>query len=202
MIALLSTPAAFEFRFDTVSIGTRKSPLAIKQAEAVAAAIELSTLGTTTTLVPLDSEGDKNLRRDVPLAQAGVDFTTLIDAAVLERVCDVGVHSLKDVPPTSRWNPGLVIACHLPRAAARRACRRRALAALPPNARVGTASVRRHAQLRAARPISARQLRGSVGRGRSSTPATSTRSAWRPPASRVSARVRWPAAQMESCRQT
>ena len=74
MLALVASPAAFEFRFDSVSIGTRKSPLAIKQAEAVAAAIELSTLGTTTTLVPLDSEGDKNLRRDVPLAQAGVDL--------------------------------------------------------------------------------------------------------------------------------
>ena len=116
MIVLLSTPTAFEFRFESVSIGTRKSPLAMKQAELIAAAIELNTLGTTTTLVPLDSEGDQNLRRDVPLAQAGVDFTTLIDAAVLERVCDVGVHSLKDVPPTSRWNPELVIACHLPRA--------------------------------------------------------------------------------------
>ena len=52
MIALLSTPTAFEFRFESVSIGTRKSPLAIKQAEMIAAAIELNTLGTTTTLVP------------------------------------------------------------------------------------------------------------------------------------------------------
>ena len=165
MIALLSTPTAFEFRFESVSIGTRKSPLAIKQAEMIAAAIELNTLGTTTTLVPLDSEGDQNLRRDVPLAQAGVDFTTLIDAAVLERVCDVGVHSLKDVPPTSRWNPGLVIACHLPRASPLDVLvGAESLAALPPNARVGTASVRRHAQLRAARPdLELVNVRGSVG---------------------------------------
>ena len=165
MISLLSTPTAFEFRFESVSIGTRKSPLAIKQAELIAAAIELNTLGTTTTLVPLDSEGDQNLRRDVPLAQAGVDFTTLIDAAVLERVCDVGVHSLKDVPPTSRWNPGLVIACHLPRASPLDVLvGAESLAALPPNARVGTASVRRQAQLRAARPdLELVNVRGSVG---------------------------------------
>ena len=52
MIVLLAPPTAFEFRFESVSIGTRKSPLAIKQAEMIAAAIELNTLGTTTTLVP------------------------------------------------------------------------------------------------------------------------------------------------------
>ena len=70
----------------------------------IAAAIELNTLGTTTTLVRSTSRKATRIARDVPLAQAGVDFSTLIDAAVLERVCDVGVHSLKDVPPTSRWN--------------------------------------------------------------------------------------------------
>ena len=39
----------------------------------------------------------------MPLARASVDFTSAIDTAVLERRVDLGVHSLKDVPPKHRW---------------------------------------------------------------------------------------------------
>jgi hydroxymethylbilane synthase len=162
--ALVLLPMAFEFRFEGVRIGTRSSALATAQAEMVAASLMLAAPGTSTTLVPVLTQGDTDLGRDLPLAKAGVDFTGSIDAAVLEGVVDVGVHSLKDVPPEHRWTPGLTFACHLPRASPLDVIvGATSLAALPSGARVGTASVRRQAQLRALRPdLTVVNVRGDV----------------------------------------
>ena len=78
-LALLHLLAAgFEFRFD-LKIGTRPSPLAIAQAELVAASLSLAAPGTTTSLVPLKIEADEKLQE--PLAK--VDFTSDLDSAVL-----------------------------------------------------------------------------------------------------------------------
>lgn len=160
-LALLHLLAAgFEFRFD-LKIGTRPSPLAIAQAELVAASLSLAAPGTTTSLVPLKIEADEKLQE--PLAK--VDFTSDLDSAVLRGEVDLAVHSLKDLPPKNRWSQGLTIACHLPRASPLDVIVGvPSLCALRPGGRVGTASVRRQAQLKAARPdLTVVQVRGTVG---------------------------------------
>lgn len=80
----------------TVRIGSRNSPLAIWQAEAVAA--KLQSLGLQTEIVPIISSGDKNLSQ--PLYALGITgiFTKDLDLALLNNEIDIAVHSLKDVP--------------------------------------------------------------------------------------------------------
>ena len=96
---------------DVLRIGTRKSPLAIWQAEYVKD--YLSSIGVSSELVFIDSEGEKNLIS--PLYEMGVQgiFTKTLDIALLENKIDLAVHSLKDVP-TAIPND-LFIACIPPR---------------------------------------------------------------------------------------
>ena len=77
-------------------IGTRKSDLALWQAQTVQYLIEK--MGIQTTLIPISSDGDLNLAQ--PLYALGVEgvFTKALDAALLNNVIDIAVHSLKDVP--------------------------------------------------------------------------------------------------------
>ena len=80
----------------TIKIGTRNSPLALWQANEVAA--KLQALGHTTEIVPIISSGDKNLTQ--PLYAMGITgvFTKDLDIALLNKDIDIAVHSLKDVP--------------------------------------------------------------------------------------------------------
>lgn len=80
----------------TVRIGSRNSPLAIWQAEVVAA--KLQSLGLQTEIVPIISSGDKNLSQ--PLYALGITgiFTKDLDLALLNNEIDIAAHSLKDVP--------------------------------------------------------------------------------------------------------
>ena len=160
VLAGLPVAQPFEFRFD-VSIGTRPSPLALAQAEMVAASLTIRAPGTMTRIVPREIDADAQL--GAPLAE--VDFTSDLDSAVMCGELDLAVHSLKDIPPKNRWTAGLAIACHLPRASPLDVIvGADSLDALPAGARVGTASVRRQAQLLAARPdLSVIQVRGTVG---------------------------------------
>ena len=77
-------------------IGTRKSDLALWQAQTVQHLIEK--MGIQTTLIPISSDGDLNLTQ--PLYALGVEgvFTKALDAALLNNEIDIAVHSLKDVP--------------------------------------------------------------------------------------------------------
>ncbi len=79
-----------------IRIGTRKSALALWQANQVKDRLDL--LGVATVLVPIESEGDQNLKD--PLYQMGIQgiFTKTLDAALLDNRIDLAVHSLKDVP--------------------------------------------------------------------------------------------------------
>lgn len=79
-----------------IRIGTRKSPLAMWQAETVASKLE--SLGFSTELVPVVSSGDKNLNQ--PLYALGITgvFTRDLDIALLNKEIDIAVHSLKDIP--------------------------------------------------------------------------------------------------------
>lgn len=149
----------------TLRIATRKSALALWQAEHVAGLLRAEHPGMHVELVPLTTRGDEIL--DQPLANIGGKglFLKELEVAMLEGRADLAVHSLKDVP--SELEPGFTLPAILPRADAADAfvsndCAD--LAALPRGARVGTSSLRRQAQLRAVRPdLELLDLRGNVG---------------------------------------
>ena len=149
----------------TLRIATRKSALALWQAEHVAAELRLIHPGLFVDLVPLSTRGDEIL--DQPLATIGGKglFLKELEVAMLEGRADLAVHSLKDVP--SELEPGFTLPAILPRADATDAFVSNDyanLAALPLGARVGTSSLRRQAQLRAVRPdLTLLDLRGNVG---------------------------------------
>lgn len=149
----------------TLRIATRKSALALWQAEHVAARLRAAHPGLAVELVPLSTRGDEIL--DQPLATIGGKglFLKELEVAMLENRADLAVHSLKDVP--AELEPGFVLPAILPRADAADAFvsnRYDNLDALPQGARVGTSSLRRQAQLRALRPdLVLLDLRGNVG---------------------------------------
>lgn len=147
-----------------IRIATRRSPLALWQAEHVAAELESLGLGITTELVKIVSTGDKIL--DVPLAKVGGKglFTKEIDMALADGRADIAVHSMKDVP--TELPEGMSI-CAIP---AREDPRDAVatvggvgLAGLPEGARVGSSSLRRVCQLKRAYPhLEFVSIRGSV----------------------------------------
>ena len=145
-----------------VRIGTRPSPLAVTQAEAIAAALTRCNPAVSTELVKLTSSGEST-----STSMAAADFAGSIDEAVVSGVVDVGVHSLKDLPPMHRWQHAseLSIGCHLPRECPSDVLvGASSVAALPAKSRVGSSSVRRRAQWLALRPdVQVVNLRGNVG---------------------------------------
>lgn len=149
----------------TLRIATRKSALALWQAEHVAALLRAAHPGLLVELVPLSTRGDEIL--DQPLASIGGKglFLKELEVAMLEDRADLAVHSLKDVP--AQLEPGFMLPAILPRADAADAFVSNDyadLASLPQGARVGTSSLRRQAQLRALRPdLVLLDLRGNVG---------------------------------------
>jgi hydroxymethylbilane synthase len=141
-------------------IGTRGSPLALAQAEAVKAA--LAGEGRAGEIVTVSTRGDR--RRDVPLAQLGGKgvWTKELERALLDGEIDLAVHSLKDVE--SVRPDGLLVAATLPRADVReRLIGVAGLDALTGGMRVGTSSPRRAAQLLRRVPgLVIEPLRGNV----------------------------------------
>ncbi len=149
---------------ETLKIGTRGSPLALVQAETVAARLRADSPGLPTEIVVIKTTGDHVLDR--PLAEIGGKglFTKEIEEALYDRRIDLAVHSFKDVATV--LPDGLVIAAVLPREDPRDALIAGAvtrIADLPEGAVVGSASLRRRAQLLALRPdLEVVNLRGSV----------------------------------------
>ncbi len=145
-------------------IATRKSLLALWQAEYVKAELERHHPGLVVELVPLTSRGDKIL--DVPLAKVGGKglFVKELETALLDGDADIAVHSMKDVPMEFPDGLGLAVIC--PREDPRDAFvsnRYAALDELPPGSVLGTSSLRRQCQLLALRPdLEVRFLRGNV----------------------------------------
>jgi hydroxymethylbilane synthase len=142
-------------------IATRKSPLALWQAEYVAKRLQAA--GVDSVLVPLVSGGDVDMRPIDGTRQVGL-FTKRIQQALLENEADIAVHSLKDLP--TEQNPRLLLAAVPERetvldSLVSKACLR--LDQLPSNARIGTGSQRRAAQLRNHRPdLQVMPIRGNV----------------------------------------
>jgi len=151
----------------SLTIGTRGSPLALAQARMVAGLLARATGGTDADF-PLEiikTTGD--LTQDRALADIGGKglFTKEIDQAQLDGSVDVAVHSSKDLP--TELPDGLSLAGYLPREDVRDAFigrDGRRLADLPPGAVVGTVSLRRQALIRRLRPdLRIVILRGNVG---------------------------------------
>jgi len=146
-------------------IATRKSPLALWQAEHVAGRLRESHDGLEVTLVEMTTAGDRFL--DAPLSAAGGKgmFIKELEQALLDERADLAVHSMKDV--TIDLPEGLDIHTVLAREDPRDALiamKDMTLDDLPYGARVGTSSLRRQCQLRARRPdLQVESLRGNVG---------------------------------------
>ncbi|MFB9067748.1 hydroxymethylbilane synthase [Pseudofulvimonas gallinarii] len=145
-------------------IATRRSALALWQAEHVAARLRAAHTGLDVELLPMSTRGDEVL--DTPLAAIGGKglFLKELEYALLEGRADLAAHSLKDVPAV--LEEPFALPAILERADPADAFvsnRYASLAQLPHGARVGTSSLRRQAQLRAARPdLELLDLRGNV----------------------------------------
>ena len=140
-----------------IRIGSRGSRLALTQAEL--AAERLRAEGVEIALVPITTAGDKD--RTKPFGEIGSRgvFVKEIEEALLARRIDLAVHSAKDM--TSSDTEGLVVGAYLEREDPRDAlC---GAGELRPGMRVGTASVRRKAQLLSLEPeLSIEPLRGNI----------------------------------------
>jgi hydroxymethylbilane synthase len=140
-----------------VRVGSRGSRLALTQAER--AVVALRRPGVEIALVPITTAGDRDRTRPFgEIGSRGV-FVKELEEALLDGRIDVAVHSAKDM--TSTDTAGLVVGAYPPREDPRDAlC---GVPAIAPGMRIGTASVRRRAQLLALEPsLSVEPLRGNV----------------------------------------
>lgn len=150
---------------DTIKIATRKSPLALWQANYVAEKLKQYHPTLTIELVTMTTKGDKIL--DAPLAKIGGKglFVKELEVAMLSKEADIAVHSMKDVPMF--FPEGLVLHTICPREQPFDAFvsnHFKTIKDLPAGAVVGTSSLRRKSQLKALRPdLLIRDLRGNVG---------------------------------------
>ncbi|MFT7559551.1 MAG: hydroxymethylbilane synthase [Flavobacteriales bacterium] len=147
-----------------IRIATRKSALALWQAETVKSALEAKYPDLVVELLPLSSKGDKIL--DVPLAKVGGKglFVKELEEAMLAGDADIAVHSMKDVPMEFPEGLGLAVICERedPRDAFV-SNRYKSLDELPQGAVVGTSSLRRQSQILSLRPdLKINFLRGNV----------------------------------------
>lgn len=147
-----------------IRIATRRSPLALWQAEHVAAKLREHWPELQVELVGMTTQGDRIL--DAPLAKIGGKglFVKELEAGIVANRADIAVHSMKDVPV--QFPPGL----HLPVIMAREdphdalvSSRYQSLEALPAGAVVGSSSLRRQCQILARFPhLRVHTLRGNV----------------------------------------
>lgn len=149
---------------DTLRIATRKSPLALWQAEDVKARVQALDPSVQVELIDMTTKGDQLL--DSPLAKIGGKglFVKELETAMLDGLADIAVHSIKDVPAVlpnglqvvhimERENPhDAFVSNHY-----------ETPESLPEGAVVGTCSLRRQAQLMARFPhLNVHNLRGNV----------------------------------------
>ena len=145
-------------------IATRKSALALWQAEHVAARLRPLAAPRAVELLPLTTQGDRSLQDSLALVGGKGLFVKELENALTDKRADLAVHSMKDVPVA--LPAGFIIAAVLEREDPRDAFVSAgwpALAALPRGARVGSSSLRRQCQLLRRRPdLQILLLRGNV----------------------------------------
>ncbi len=144
-----------------IRIATRKSTLALWQANFVADALAALPNVTQVDLVPLTTRGDEVLDRSLQRIGGKGLFIKELEVAMETGDADIAVHSMKDVP--ADMPQGFCIAAVLERANPADALVGKSLADLKQGARIGSSSLRRQAQLLALRPdIRVEPLRGNV----------------------------------------
>ncbi len=145
-------------------IATRKSRLALWQAEHVRALLPARHPGLAVELLPMSTRGDELLQSRLDEAGGKGLFVKELESAMADGRADFAVHSMKDVP--AELPPGFVLAAILGREDPRDAfvsTRYASFDALPAGAVVGTSSLRREAQIAALHPrLAVRLLRGNV----------------------------------------
>ncbi len=145
-------------------IATRKSKLALWQAEFVKAELQAQHPGLEVELVTFTTQGDIIL--DTPLAKIGGKglFVKELEAAMLDGRADIAVHSMKDVPMEFPEGLGLSVICERENPTdAFVSNHYKTLMDLPQGAHVGTSSLRRQCQILAARAdLKISSLRGNV----------------------------------------
>ena len=147
-----------------LTIATRRSRLALWQAEHVRQRLEATHAGLEVALLPMSTRGDELLEARLDQAGGKGLFVKELEAALADGRADLAVHSMKDVP--AELPAGFRLAAISSREDPRDALvspRYDSLGSLPAGAVVGTSSLRRAAQLAASRPgIELRLLRGNV----------------------------------------
>ena len=148
----------------TLRIATRKSPLALWQAEFVKSQLQRYHPCLKIELVTMTTKGDKLL--DTPLAKIGGKglFVKELETAMLQDLADIAVHSMKDVPMEFPEGLCLSVICEREDSSdAFVSSHFGTLAELPENAVIGTSSLRRQCQIRAHFPmLQVKELRGNV----------------------------------------
>ena len=148
-----------------IRIATRKSPLALWQANFVKQNLLLAHKDLKVELIPMVTQGDIIL--DSPLSKIGGKglFVKQLEQAILNNEADIAVHSIKDIP--AQFPEGLMLAAICQRDEVRDAFvanKYTSLNDLPEGAIVGTSSLRRQCQLRSHFPhLIIKDLRGNVG---------------------------------------
>jgi hydroxymethylbilane synthase len=146
-----------------VVLGTRASPLARTQTELVVALLRSAWPELRCEVRILDTAGDRTQASGEPLPEIGGKglFTEELERALRDGEIDLAVHSLKDLPTEDA--EGVVVGAVTAREDVRDCLVGGTLESLPRGAVVGTSSLRRAAQLRAARPdLEVRSIRGNV----------------------------------------
>lgn len=147
-----------------ITIGTRKSRLALIQTEYIKGLLEARHPGIVVNVKHIVTKGDKIL--DVPLARIGDKglFTKELETALLEREADIAVHSYKDLP--TKLPDGLAVGAVLERVPNEDVLISKpgtTIGNLPPGAKIGTSSLRRKSQLlRIRTDLDILDLRGNV----------------------------------------
>jgi hydroxymethylbilane synthase len=150
----------------TLTIGSRKSALALWQTHYIIDRLCAAWPGLTCTVRLMTTQGDQTQAQNKPLPAIGGKglFTLELEEALRNHTIDLAVHSLKDLPVEDA--PGLTVGAITSRADVRDALVARngwTLATLPQGAIIGTSSTRRTAQLLALRPdLTIRTIRGNV----------------------------------------
>ena len=160
---MTSLPTQYAIR-NRLTLGSRTSPLALWQSRHVIAALQAVWPGLECAIEPFITQGDKTLERPLPEIGGKGLFTLELENGLREGRIDLAVHSLKDLPVDDA--PGLIVGAIVGRADVRDVLVAKnglTLDALPAGALLGTSSLRRQAQLLAARPdLTVRSIRGNV----------------------------------------
>lgn len=148
----------------SLRIATRNSPLALKQTEIFANRLKRNWPKLEIKLIPMTTQGDQLLDKKLQYWGGKGLFVKELEQAMLENRADIAVHSMKDVP--AQLPSGLSLACICQRDNPLDALVTLApstLLTLPKSSRIGTASLRRQAQLLALRPdFQIETLRGNI----------------------------------------